>query len=145
MGNTPYGPTVIDHFRNPRNKGRLAAPTISHEGTNPLCGDRVRIELRVEEGMVREAKFSANACAICVASASMLTDLVRNAPLDEVETLLVDDILRSLDARVPNARLNCVKLPLTVMHTAVLLYRRDGGGAPSGGTPAGGAPDGGEG
>jgi nitrogen fixation NifU-like protein len=143
MGNTPYGPTVIDHFRNPRNKGRLVAPTISHEGTNPLCGDRVRIELRVEEGMVREAKFSANACAICVASASMLTDLVRNAPLDEVETLLVDDILRSLDARVPNARLNCVKLPLTVMHTAVFLYRRDGGGAPSGDAPAGGAPAGG--
>ena len=46
MGNTPYGPTLIDHFRNPRNKGRLAAPTISHEGTNPLCGDRVRIELQ---------------------------------------------------------------------------------------------------
>ena len=140
MGNTPYGPTLIDHFRNPRNKGRLAAPTISHEGTNPLCGDRVRIELRVEDEVVREAKFSANACAICVASASMLTDLVRNAPLDEVETLLVEDILRSLDARVPNARLNCVKLPLTVMHTAVLLYRRDGGGAPDRGGPDRGAP-----
>jgi nitrogen fixation NifU-like protein len=120
----PYGPTLIDHFRNPRNKGALASPTISQEGTNPLCGDRVRIELRLADDMVREAAFSANACAICVASASMLTDLVRNAPLDEVETLLVDDILRALDAQVPHARMNCVRLPLTVMHTAVLLYRR---------------------
>jgi nitrogen fixation NifU-like protein len=120
----PYGPTLIEHFRNPRNKGALAAPTISQEGTNPLCGDRVRIELRLEGDIVCEAGFSANACAICVASASMLTDLVRNAPLDEVETLLVDDILRALDAQVPPARLNCVRLPLTVMHTAVLLYRR---------------------
>ena len=124
----PYGPTMIEHFRNPRNKRALAAPTISQEGTNPLCGDRVRIELRLEDDMVREAAFSANACAICVASASMLTDLVRNAPLDEVETLLVDDILRALDAEVPHARMNCVRLPLTVMHTAVLLYRRREGG-----------------
>lgn len=119
----PYGPTLIEHFRHPRNKGTLASPTISQEGTNPLCGDRVRIELLVEEGIVRDAKFAANACAICVASASMLTDLVRNAPLDEVETLLVDDILRSLDASIPHARMACVRLPLTVMHTAVHLYR----------------------
>lgn len=125
MSNSPYGRTVVDHFRNPRNKGRLASPTISHEGTNPLCGDRVRIELLVEKGMVTDARFTANACAICVAAASMLTDLVHNAPLDEVETLVVDDILRALDAPIPKPRLNCVKLPLTVMHAAVLLYRQD--------------------
>ena len=136
MGSTPYGPIVIDHFRNPRNKGRLAAPTISHEGTNPLCGDRVRIELRVEGGVVREARFTANACAICVASASMLTDLVREAPLDEVETLVVDDILRPLGAQIPKARLNCIKLPLTVMHGAVMLYRHS---APGGADASGGA------
>lgn len=121
----PYGPTILEHFRNPRNKGTLPAPTISQEGTNPLCGDRVRIELLLEDEVVMDAKFSANACAICVAAASMLTDLVRNAPLDEVETLLVDDILRALEARVPQMRMNCVRLPLTVMHTAVHLYRRD--------------------
>ena len=125
MSNTPYGRTVIDHFRNPRNKGRLSSPTISHEGTNPLCGDRVRIELLLSDGIVSDARFTANACAICVAASSMLTDLVHGAPLDEVETLVVDDILRTLDAPIPKARLSCVKLPLTVMHAAVMLYRRD--------------------
>ncbi len=122
---TPYGPVLIEHFRHPRNQGVLPNATISQEGTNPLCGDRVRIQLLLEGGVVRDARFTANACAICVASASMLTDLVRNAPLDEVETLLVDDILRSLDARIPQMRMNCVRLPLTVMHTAVNLYRRE--------------------
>lgn len=121
---TPYGPVLIEHFRHPHNQGTLASPTISQEGANPLCGDRVRIELQLEGDVVRDARFTANACAICVASASMLTDLVRNAPLDEVETLLVDDILRSLDARIPQMRMNCVRLPLTVMHAAVHLYRR---------------------
>lgn len=128
---TPYGPVLIDHFRHPRNQGALRNPTISQEGTNPLCGDRVRIELRLDGEVVDEARFTANACAICVASASMLTDLVRHAPLDEVETLLVDDILRALDARIPQARMSCIRLPLTVMHGAVSLYRRamgpDGG------------------
>lgn len=121
---TPYGPVLIDHFRHPRNQGAMRQPTMSQEGSNPLCGDRVRIQLRVEGEVVREARFTANACAICVASASMLTDLVRDAPLEEVETLLVDDILRALGAKIPQARMNCIRLPLTVMHGAVSLYRR---------------------
>ena len=121
---SPYGPVLIEHFRHPRNQGALPNATISEEGANPLCGDRVRIELQLDEGIVRDARFTANACAICVASASMLTELVRNAPLDEVETLVVDDIMRSLDARIPQMRMNCVRLPLTVMHAAVHLFRR---------------------
>mgnify|MGYP001260858737 CR=1 FL=1 len=125
---TPYGPVLIDHFRHPRNQGSLPSATMSHEGTNPLCGDRVRIELRLEDDVVSEARFTANACAICVASASMLTGLVRHAPLDEVETLVVDDIVRALDARVPAARMNCIRLPLTVMHGAVTLFRRRAAG-----------------
>jgi molybdenum cofactor cytidylyltransferase len=123
---SPYSQTLISHFRDPRNQGRIREPTITQEGANPLCGDRVRIELRLEDGVVRDAGFTANACAICVASASMLTDVVRNAPLDEVETLTVDDLLRLLKAQIPPARLNCVRLPLTVLHTGVLQYRAGG-------------------
>lgn len=134
----PYGPVLLEHFRHPRNQGKLRSPTISHEGTNPLCGDRVRIELELDGEMVRDARFTANACAICVASASMLTELARHAPLDEVETLVVDDLVRSLEARIPAMRLNCVRLPLTVLHGAVSLHRR--GGLPGGaaGEPSGG-------
>lgn len=127
---TPYGPVVIEHFRRPHNQGTLPSPTISQEGANPLCGDRVRIELLLDGDLVRDARFTANACAICVASASMLTDLVRAAPLEEVETLVVDDIVRALDARIPPMRMNCIRLPLTVLHGAVSLYRR--GGLPGG-------------
>jgi nitrogen fixation NifU-like protein len=124
---TPYGPTLVDHFRRPRNRGSIKDPTIRQEGSNPLCGDRVRIELKVEQGIVREARFTANACAICVASSDMLADLVRNAPLDEVETLNVIDLLRALKAEIPQARMQCVRLPLTVMHGGVKLYRQASG------------------
>lgn len=120
----PYGKVLVDHFRHPRNRGALPNPTISEEGVNRLCGDRVRIELRLDHGRVAEAKFTANACALCVAAASVLTELATGAPLDEVDTLTVEDLLRSLGAEVPEARRNCVRLPLTVMHGGVMLYRR---------------------
>jgi molybdenum cofactor cytidylyltransferase len=120
----PYGKILVDHFRRPRNRGSLANPTISEEGVNRLCGDRVRIELRLEGSRVAEAKFTANACALCVAAASVLTELATGAPLDEVDTLTLDDLLRTLGTEVPEARRNCVRLPLTVLHAGVMLHRR---------------------
>jgi CTP:molybdopterin cytidylyltransferase MocA/NifU-like protein involved in Fe-S cluster formation len=120
----PYGRVLVDHFRHPRNRGTLESPSVSEEGVNSLCGDRVRIELRLERGIVTAARFSANACALCVASASVLTELATGAPLDEVDTLTIEDLLRSLGTEVPEARRNCIRLPLTVLHAGVMLHRR---------------------
>lgn len=97
---------------------------MSQEGVNPLCGDRVKIELRIEGDTVREARFSANACAICVASASILTELVQGAPLAEIETVTVEDLIRTLKADIPQARVQCVRLPLTVLHTGLMQLDR---------------------
>lgn len=127
-GSRPYSATMLDHFRAPRNRVALPAPTIAQEGVNPLCGDRVRLELALDGDVVVDAGFTANACAICVASASVLTGLVKRAPLEDVETLTVDDLLTALDTRVSSARLQCVRLPLTVLLTAVQLYRASGQG-----------------
>jgi nitrogen fixation NifU-like protein len=124
MADFSYSPMILEHYRRPHNQGAMDAPTLSEEGTNPLCGDRVRVQLKLEGEMVLDARFTANACAVCVASASILTDLVQGAPLDEVETLNIDDLVRTLDAKLPKTRIACVSLPLTVMHAAVNLYRR---------------------
>ncbi len=97
---------------------------MAQEGVNPLCGDRVKIELRIEGDTVREARFSANACAICVASASILTELVQGAPVHEIETVTVDDLIASLKADIPQARVQCVRLPLTVLHTGLMRVQR---------------------
>lgn len=121
---SPYGKVLVDHFRHPRNRGSMVNPTVTEEGVNRLCGDRVRVELRLTGTVVTEAKFSANACALCVAAASVLTELATGAPLDEVDTLTVEDLLRTLGADVPEARRNCIRLPLTVMHAGVMLHRR---------------------
>ena len=121
----PYSPTMLDHFKRPRNRGALMSPTVSQEGSNPLCGDRVRIELVLEGDVVTDARFTANACAICVASASMLTELVRGAPLEDVETLTVSELIAQLKSEIPASRLACVRLPLTVLHTGLLRHTRD--------------------
>ena len=124
MAGGPYSPTILDHFKHPRNRGALVAPTVSQEGINPLCGDRVRIELALSGDVVREARFTANACAICVAASSMLTELVRGAALEDVETLTVPELITQLKSDIPSSRLACVRLPLTVLHTGLLRYTR---------------------
>jgi len=120
----PYSPTILDHFKHPRNRGALPAPTVSQEGTKPLCGDRVRIQLVLDGDVVTDARFTANACAICVAAASMLTELVRGAPLEDVETLTVPELITQLKSDIPPSRLACVRLPLTVLHTGLLRHTR---------------------
>ena len=114
----PYSPTMLDHFKRPRNRGPLPSPTVSQEGTNPLCGDRVRIELALDGDVVTAARFTANACAICVAASSMLTEL------EDLETLTVPELIAQLKSDIPPSRLACVRLPLTVMHTGLLRYAR---------------------
>lgn len=121
----PYSARILEHFRSPRNRRTIDRPTISQEGSNPLCGDRVRLELLVEASIVREAGFTADACAVCIAAASVLTELVSGAPLDEIETLTTDDIVRQLDAALPRARVACAALPLTVLHSGLAMYRKE--------------------
>ena len=120
----PYGETILEHFRRPRNRGSLRSPSLSQDGTNPLCGDRVRIEVMLDGDVITEAGFTANACAICIASASMLTELVRGAPLEDAATLGVTDLITALDADIPAARMQCMRLPLTVLHAAIVLHDR---------------------
>jgi SUF system NifU family Fe-S assembly protein len=82
-----YGSTVLEHYRNPRHRGPLSACTHVAEGTNPSCGDRLRIELRCEDQRIAELRHVGEACAIATASASMLGDLVAGLDADQVAAL----------------------------------------------------------
>lgn len=120
----PYSPRMMEHVKHPRNRGRLSAPSVSQDGSNVSCGDRVRIELVIDGDVITEAQFTANACGICVASASTLTELVRGAPFEDVATLTVAELAAQLGTRLAPSRVSCVSLPLTVLHAAIVLYRR---------------------
>jgi nitrogen fixation protein NifU and related proteins len=117
----PYGATIMEHFRRPRNQGPLPAADVTREGANPLCGDRIRIELAMREGRVIEARFTANACAISVAAASVLTERVRGMPAADVRAIGDEEILAALGGEIPPARRACAVLPLATMRTALAV------------------------
>jgi len=115
----PYGATVLEHFRRPRNQRTLERPTVAREGYNPLCGDRVRIELEIEDDAIVAATFTANACAICTASASLLTERVRGNRVIAAGEIADADMIASLEADIPAGRLLCATLPLRTLREAL--------------------------
>ncbi|HID89124.1 MAG TPA: iron-sulfur cluster assembly scaffold protein [Anaerolineae bacterium] len=120
MASSPYRERVLDHYHNPRHRGRLEAPDRVGERDNPICGDRVRIELRVDgEGRVLEAAFSGDGCIISMAAASMLTEYIHGRSADELRRLTQDDLLAMLGIELGPARLHCALLPLEALHSAL--------------------------
>jgi len=115
----PYLATVVEHYRRPHNQRALGSPTHVYEGVNPLCGDRVRVELEVRDGAVVDAAFAASACAIATASASLLTDRVRGGAVDDALRIDDETVVAALGAGVPAARRGCAILPLRVMRQAL--------------------------
>jgi nitrogen fixation NifU-like protein len=115
----PYGATVLEHFRRPRNQRALERPTVTREGYNALCGDRVRIELEVDGATIRAAAFTANACAICTASASLLTERVGGASVEDAARITDDEVIAGLEASLPAARLQCAILPVRTLRDAL--------------------------
>ena len=82
-----YRELVLDHSRNPRHFGKLDGATHSADGINPLCGDKLRLYLRVDEhGLIEASSFEGSGCAISVASASLLTEAVTGLPVDEADS-----------------------------------------------------------
>lgn len=119
----PYGEMVLDHFRRPRNQRALERPTVSREGNNPLCGDRVRIEMEIAEDTIRAAGFTANACAICTASASLLTERLTGASIASALAWTDSDAVSALQGNIPDARVACATLPLRTARSALAGLR----------------------
>lgn len=119
MAESLYREIILDHYRNPRNKGVLDPSDYTYEDTNPLCGDEVRIDVRVRDGIVDEIAFSGRGCAISQASASILTEMVQGQPVDEVKALTKDDLLDELGIPVSPARLKCALLGLKVLKAGI--------------------------
>lgn len=115
MADSLYREVILDHYRNPRNKGTLDPADHTYEDTNPLCGDEVRIDVRVADDRIAEVKFSGRGCAVSQASASILTEMVEGLPLAEVKALTKDDLLEEIGIPVSPARLKCALLGLKVL------------------------------
>ena len=130
-----YQELVLDHYKNPRNRGALDGCTHAADGVNPLCGDSLRVELVCADGRIAAMKFSGEACAITTATASMLSELVTgfdagevaalNAPFDRLlrGEVAADETLGPLNAlaelRRHPLRRKCAELPWATLRAAI--------------------------
>lgn len=119
MDSSFYRENLLDHYRNPRQHGRLDAPTVSHEDLNPLCGDMIHIDLAIDGDRVADARFSGHGCAVSQAAASMLLEEIVGKPVDEVAAFGRDDLLELLGVPLSPARLKCALLSLGVLRAGL--------------------------
>ncbi len=111
-----YQEAILDHYRNPRNTGKLEEADISAHGDNPLCGDEIAIYLKLDEDTtVADVKFQGTGCAISQASASMLTVYLKGKTLKEVMEVDKERILKILGIPISPVRLKCAILSVEVL------------------------------
>ncbi len=110
-----YREYILDHYKNPRNFGRLENPDITHEEDNPLCGDVVGMDFRVMEGVIEDVRFHGRGCAISQASASLLTERLKGMALEDAKKIDKNDVLGELGIQISPARIKCALLSLKVL------------------------------
>ncbi len=110
-----YREYILDHYKNPRNYGRIEDADISHEENNPLCGDVVGMDFHLRDGLIEDVKFHGRGCAISQASASLLTERLKGISLEEARQIGKEDVLDELGIEISPARLKCALLPLKVL------------------------------
>ncbi len=114
-----YQGNILDHARNPRNRGILEPADYSHEDAGSVCGDEVRIDLRIKGNRVAEVAFSGRGCAVSQSSASVLTELLAIMALEDVKALSEDDLLAAIGVPFGPARLECALLALWVLRASI--------------------------
>lgn len=124
-----YRELIIDRYQRPHHRGELEPSDYTYEDDNPLCGDHIRIDLRVDKSdVVTEAVFSGEGCSISQASADLLVESIIGKPLDVVKQMSKEDVLEMLGIDLGPVRLKCALLSLKVLKAGVYGLGPDGAG-----------------
>ena len=114
-----YKENIIDHYKNPRNKKELKDYSHKHREINPLCGDEITLYLKVDKNTISTATFIGKGCAISQASVSMLTEKIKDMPMEEAKKLQKEDILTMLGIPISFVRMKCALLPLKTLAKSI--------------------------
>lgn len=116
-----YHDIILDHYRNPRNHGTLEKPTHKGEAKNPTCGDELRMDILIENDTIVDVRWRGAGCAISQASASLLTENVKEKVLKDTLSLTPEDILKLLGVPLSPNRLKCGLLSLETLKRTLAL------------------------
>ena len=117
-----YSDIVIDHFQRPRNAGLLADANAVGEDRNPVCGDHMKLMLRIEHDAIAEARFQTRGCPAAIATSSMATVMLTDMTIDEAATLKRQDFVDAVGG-LPKAKAHCSVLAAAALRKALANYR----------------------
>ena len=120
-----YQENILDHYKSPRNFGKIENASVHHHEYKPLCGDEIDMFLIIDENKkVVDVKFNGHGCAISKASASMLTEQIKGKSLDELKILTKEYILEMLGIPISPVRLKCALLSLDTLKNSILIFEK---------------------
>jgi len=120
-----YKERVMDHYQNPRNRGKLEKPDFSTGHFNPSCGDSVGFDAHIKDGKLEKLMFTGDGCAVSQAAASMLTEEAPGKTLEELLKMDKEHILQLIGMPLGPMRMRCALLPLQALHEGVKKYKND--------------------
>ena len=114
-----YKEQLISEYRTPKNNRKLIGATSTGEHNNHVCGDLIRIQLRMDAGTIQDAAWTGKGCLLCVAAASILTEHTKGKTAKEIEQITNDDMQDIIKAHIPTSREECILTPLKAMKNAI--------------------------
>ncbi len=119
-----YNDKVMDHFTNPRNAGEMENPSAVGSYGSPVCGDMMEISLKIEDGVIQDAKFRTFGCGSAIASSSVATDMIKGKTLEEALALTNKDFVEELGG-LPGAKVHCSVLSEQAIKLAIYNYAKE--------------------
>ncbi len=119
----PYSDLVMDHFANPRNMGEMENPSGVGNVGNPLCGDIMRLYLKIEEGVIVDAKFKTFGCGAAIASSSMLTEMLKGKRIEEALRISNEGVAKALGG-LPATKIHCSVLAEEALKAALADFKK---------------------
>ncbi len=118
-----YHEMIVDYSRNPINYGEIENHDVTFHDSNPLCGDSIDIDMKIDRDKVTDIKFHGKGCAICMACSSILTEITKGKSIDEAREIEKNDVLSELGLEHLQAvRIKCALLSLKVLKSALYTY-----------------------
>lgn len=120
-----YSALILEHYKNPENFGEIRNADLESVDDNPTCGDRIKMQIRLDGKKIHDVKFSGDGCAICIASASMLTSKIKGKNLSEAKKISKEDVFELLKIKLTASRVKCALLSLKVLKMSLVSYLKE--------------------
>jgi nitrogen fixation NifU-like protein len=114
-----YREELMEIYKNPKHRGNLDSPSAKTFAENPICGDEIQLQLKIEKGIIKKARFEGAACAVSIISSEKLLSFIEGKTIQEAKNLTQKDLLKILDINVSMSRLRCATLVLTALKEAL--------------------------